>query len=103
MIMNRRNLFANFGGDNPSAPKSPFTPHPASLGASLFTNALLRTHENKEVKFYDELIKGRQVIINLMYANCDSACPIITSKLVKVRSEERRVGKECRSWGDAYK
>jgi protein SCO1 len=82
--MSRRNLFANFVGDNPPARKSAFTPHPASLGASLFTNALLRTHENKEVKFYDELIKGRQVIINLMYANCDSACPIITSKLVKV-------------------
>ena len=95
MMMNRRNLFANIAGDNPSAPKSPFAPHPASLGASVFTNALLRTHENKEVKFYDELIKGRQVIINLMYANCDSACPIITSKLVKVHEALKdRMGKD---------
>src|SRR5262245_520042 len=93
--MNRRNLFANFAGDNPSAPKSPFTPHPASLGASLFTNALLRTHENKEVKYDDELIKGRQVIINLMYAKCDSACPIVTSKLVKVHEALKdRMGKD---------
>src|SRR5215510_4329517 len=66
MMMNRRNLFANFAGDNPSAPKSAFTPHPASLGASVFTNALLRTHENKEVKFYDELIKGHEALKDRM-------------------------------------
>ncbi|HEY7181801.1 MAG TPA: SCO family protein [Blastocatellia bacterium] len=93
--MNRRNLFANFAGDKPSAPKSPFTPHPASLGASHFTNALLRTHENKEVRFYDDLIKGRQVIINEMYANCTSACPVITSKLIRIhKALKDRMGKD---------
>jgi len=93
--MNRRNLFANFAPDKPSVGKSPSAPHPASLGASLFTNASLRTHENKEVKFYDDLIKGRQVIINLMYANCEGACPLITSKLVKVHQALKdRMGKD---------
>jgi protein SCO1/2 len=93
--MNRRNLFANFAGDKPSVGKSPNAPHPGSLGASLFTNASLRTHENKEVKFYDDLIKGRQVIINLMYANCEGACPVITSKLVKVHQALKdRMGKD---------
>jgi protein SCO1 len=93
--MNRRNLFADFIGDNPSAPKSTFTPHPASLGASVFTNASLRTHQNKEVKFYDDLIKGREVIINMMYATCESACPLITSKLIKVHeSLKDRMGKD---------
>jgi len=41
--MNRRNLFAAFADDKPPATKSPNKPHPASLGASVFTNALLRT------------------------------------------------------------
>src|SRR5262245_65472953 len=105
--MHRRNLFANFLIDNREERKPSFKPHPASKGAKRFTNALLRTHEDKEVRFYDDLIKGRQAIINMMYANCEGACPLITSTLVKVhkhykermgkdRSEERRVGKECR-------
>jgi len=93
--MYRRNLFANFMSDNSAAPKSPFTPHPASPGAKRFTNALLRTHENKEVKFYDDLIKGRQVIINYMYATCEGACPLVTSKLIKVhKALKDRMGKD---------
>src|SRR5262245_39104830 len=94
-MMNRRNLFANFAGDKPAASKSHFTPHPGSLGAGVFTNALLRTHEDKEVRFYDDLIMGRQVLINMMYATCDSACPLITAKLAKVHeSLKDRMGKD---------
>jgi protein SCO1 len=93
--MHRRNLFTTFAGDKPAEGKPTFTPHPASRGAKAFTNALLRTHENKEVRFYDDLIKGRQVIINMMYANCESQCPLITSKLVQVhKALNDRMGKD---------
>jgi protein SCO1/2 len=93
--MNRRTLFANFAGDKPATHKSSFTPHPASPGPSIFTNALLRTHENKEVRFYDDLIKGRQTLINMMYATCDSACPLVIAKLAKVHeSLKDRMGKD---------
>ena len=54
--MNRRDLFANFTRDNPEERERTFKPHPASRGAKRFTNALLRTHEGKEVRFYDDLI-----------------------------------------------
>jgi protein SCO1 len=88
--MNRRELFNSLVSD-----KSPFVPHPASLGAGHFTNALLRTHEDKEVKFYDDLIRGKQVIINMMYATCQGACPVVTSKLIKVyRQLKDRMGKD---------
>jgi protein SCO1 len=88
--MNRRELFNSLVSD-----KSPFVPHPASLGAGHFTNALLRTHEDKQVKFYDDLIRGRQVIINMMYATCEGACPVVTSKLIKVYRELKdRMGKD---------
>src|SRR5262245_26263435 len=80
--MNRRELFNSLVSD-----KSPFVPHPASLGAGHFTNALLRTHEDKQFNFDDDLIRGRQVIINMMYATCQGACPIVTSKLIKVYRE----------------
>jgi hypothetical protein len=39
----------------------------------------LRTHDNREVRFYDDMIKGKQAIINMMYADCDNVCPAITS------------------------
>ena len=93
--MDRRTLFTKFASDNSFLSKSPNAPHPASLGASHFTNASLLTHENKQVNFYDDLIKGKQVIINLMYATCEGACPIITSKLIKVHNALKdRMGKD---------
>ena len=85
--MNRRNLFTDFAS-NATRPA-------ASPGAKHFTNAVLRTHENKEVKFYDDLIKGKHVVINFMYANCQGACPAITANLLKVQeSLKDRVGRD---------
>ena len=67
----------------------------ASLGPAYFTNAVFRTHENKEVRFYDDLIKDKQVVINFMYANCNGSCPLTTVNLVKVQEVlKKRVGQD---------
>jgi len=88
--MNRRKLFTDF-----ATTKAPIESRSASLGVELYTNPLLRTHENKEVRFYDDLMKGKQVVVNFMYATCDGACPLVTSKLVKVHEALRsRMGKD---------
>lgn len=88
--MNRRKFL--YGAVNN---KSSFKPHPGSPGPKVFTNALLRTHEDKPVRFYDDLIMGRQVMINLMYASCEGECPAVTSKLVKVHEIlKHRMGKD---------
>ena len=50
-----------------------------------FPNVPLRTHDNKDVRFYDDLIKNKIVTINFMYAHCEGVCPRITSNLVKVQ------------------
>ena len=72
-----------------------FQPHPNSQGAARFTNAVLRTHDNKEVKFYDDLIKGKQCVINLMYAECHGACPLVTTVLKRTyRDLKDRMGKD---------
>ena len=34
-------------------------------------NTRLTTHENKKVRFYDDLVKGKCVLINFMYTRCD--------------------------------
>jgi protein SCO1/2 len=67
----------------------------ASLGADYYTNARFRTHENKEVRFYEDLIKGKQVVINFMYARCQGICPTTTANLVKVQKALKdRVGRD---------
>ena len=85
--MRRRKFFTPLASDKPErqvpAPVQG-VPHVGSPGPAIFTNAMLRTHENKVVRFYDDLIRGKQVLINLMYATCDGACPIVTANLVKV-------------------
>lgn len=89
--MSRRTFFTSFRS---KPPDETFKPHRASPGPAVFTNALLTTHEGKQVRFYDDLIKGRQVLINMMYATCEGGCPAVTSRLVKVHENLKdRMGK----------
>jgi protein SCO1/2 len=90
--MQRRNFLTGFARF--TAPEEQFKPHRSSPGPSVFTNALLRTHEDKQVRFYDDLVRGKQVLINLMYADCHGACPAVTERLLRVYSELKdRMGK----------
>jgi protein SCO1 len=50
-----------------------------------FPDLVLTTHEGKRVRFYDDLIKDKIVIINFMYAKCEGICPPVTANLVKVQ------------------
>ena len=38
--------------------------------SDLFPNIELRTQENKRVRFYDDIVKDKVVIINFMYTTC---------------------------------
>jgi protein SCO1/2 len=67
----------------PARPRCPL-PRDA-IRARYFPNVVLRTHENRTVRFYDDLIKDKVVILNFMYARCDGVCPSITANLVKVQ------------------
>lgn len=37
---------------------------------SRFPNVVLKTHEGKNVRFYDDLLKHKIVMINFFYADC---------------------------------
>jgi protein SCO1/2 len=72
-----------------------FEPHPASPGPGRYTNAVLRTQDNKEVRFYDDLIRGKQAVVNFMYAECHGSCPLVTQTLKKTyRTFKDRMGKD---------
>jgi protein SCO1 len=55
-----------------------------------FPNVPLITHEGKRVHFYDDLLKDRIVVLNVMYADCQSICPRITSHLLAAQSLVRQ-------------
>lgn len=72
-----------------------FEPHPASPGPVRYTNAVLRTHNNEEVKFYNDLIRGKQCVVNFMYAECHGSCPAVTQTLKTIYRELKdRMGKD---------
>ena len=55
----------------------------------------LTTHEGKKVRFYDDLIKDKIVVINFMYAQCEGICVPITRNLKRVQSLlGKRVGRD---------
>jgi protein SCO1/2 len=60
-----------------------------------FPDVILTTHEGKKVRFYEDLIKDKSVVLNMMYADCEGVCPGITANLVIVqRLLGARVGRD---------
>jgi protein SCO1 len=47
-----------------------------------FPNPLLVTQEGKQVHFYDDLVRGRVVMVNFAYTQCTGKCPRSTAQLV---------------------
>jgi protein SCO1 len=54
-------------------------------GADYFPNVELITQDGKVVHFYDDLIKGKVVVIDLIYTHCVDSCPLETARLVQVQ------------------
>src|SRR5260370_42088967 len=82
-------LSANTGGPEPQAVAR------ERIHQRYFPDVVLRTHDNKKGRFYEDLIKDKIVTINFFYAKCDGVCPGITANLVKVQKLlAQRVGRE---------
>jgi protein SCO1/2 len=64
-------------------------------GADYFPNVPLTTQDGQVVHFYDDVLKGKSVAINLVYTRCTASCPLETAKLAQVqRLMKDRVGKD---------
>src|SRR5579864_885472 len=48
-------------------------------------NVPLFTQEGKQVRFYDDLVKGKIVTLNFFYAKCDEICPLVMANLSKLQ------------------
>ena len=57
----------------------------AQLRQKRFPNVPLITHTGKEVRFYDDLLKDKKVVINFMYTVCTDICTPVTQNILQAQ------------------
>ena len=53
-------------------------------GKNYFPNVPLVTQDGQTLHFYDDMLKGKIVLINFIYTECGDVCPLETAKLAQV-------------------
>lgn len=105
--MNKRNFLKNLTGislgaaalafvpDSLARTQTPVTKTQATRSKKTFPNVPVLTHDGKVVRFYDDLIKNKIVMINFTYTDCKGICPGMTANLKRVHKEfGERMGKD---------
>ena len=49
-----------------------------------FPNIVLQTQDGKSVRFYDDLVKDKTVLVNFIYTGCEKSCSPTTANLARV-------------------
>jgi protein SCO1 len=96
-MYSRRQLLVGLGSAALGAPglSTAARVTPKSDETRSIPNVPLKTHTGATVSFYDDLIRGKVVAINMMYATCEGICPLMTNNLVRVQALlGKRVGTE---------
>lgn len=53
--------------------------------ADYFPNVNVVTHDGRTLRFYDDLIKGKIVVVSFIYTSCSNICPLMTARLAQVK------------------
>ena len=53
-------------------------------GANYFPNVALTTQDGETLRFFDDMIKDKIVVLNFIYTHCEDSCPLETAQLVQV-------------------
>jgi protein SCO1/2 len=103
-MKNRRYLVAGAGAATLAGLGAAFLGRPdrsvvarsvGAQGPGGIPNVPLKTHTGATVRFYDDLVRDKLVVINMMYASCSNTCPPMTQNLVRVQQLLKdRVGKD---------
>jgi protein SCO1 len=56
-------------------------------GGDYFPNLPVVTQDGRTLKFYDDVIKGKIVVINFIYTHCPDLCPLATARLGQVQEK----------------
>lgn len=84
-------LMAHEANENPTLAKvAPVQAAPPSSGThdaqQYFTDTALKDQDGNTVRFYSDQLKGKRVLLNVVFTHCQDACPLITRKLKDVRA-----------------
>jgi len=72
----------------PAPPGSPW-------GRSYFPNPEVVTQDGQKVRFYDDLVEDKLVVVTFIYTHCNKQCPLITSSMARVQRQlGERMGKD---------
>ncbi len=69
----------------PAASDKPAEPRRERSAKDYDPNTPLVSHQGQTLRFYDDVIKGRIVLINTMFTSCAGICPPITNNLLAVQ------------------
>ncbi len=58
----------------------------SAWGENYFPDLEVVDQDGRKLKFYSDVLKGKQVVISFMFTSCEDLCPITTSRLVQVKS-----------------
>ena len=56
-------------------------------GGDYLPNVPVVTQDGKTLKFYDDVIKDKIVLINFIYTNCPDLCPLATARLSQIQEK----------------
>jgi protein SCO1 len=56
-------------------------------GGDYFPNLPVVTQDGRTLKFYDDVIRGKIVVISFIYTNCPDLCPLATARLAQVEEK----------------
>ena len=64
-------------------------------GADYFPNFELQAHTGENLRFYDDVIKGKVVAVNFIFTTCKDVCPMETARMASVyKLLDGRVGSD---------
>lgn len=66
---------------------APSSPDRSERARSYFGDHVLIDQNGKSHRFYSDLLHGHVVLINVVFTNCPSACPMMTERLKLVRKQ----------------
>jgi len=73
------------GGANEAQDEVTMDPAERERAREYFTDSTVLDQDGRELKFFSDVLAGRQVLIDFIFTNCDATCPIATGKLNQVR------------------
>jgi protein SCO1/2 len=66
---------------------APATAGDSPWGKEYLPNNLVVTQDNKSLSFYDDVLKGKIVILSFIYTTCRDICPVVTARLSQLEEK----------------